>query len=1361
MDTIRKKATKGWLKPLAYLQIAVQIGMSISPLWINSARAEKPLSADDSPLNAAAGQLNTLGQAAQSGNFNGLATQQASSLMTQQLQQWLQNFGTARIELNANQHFTPRSGAVDLLLPLDKSNEHLFFTQGGFRQVDGELTGNMGLGMRHFVDEWMFGYNAFYDQNISRGHKRLGTGVEAWRDYVKLSGNGYWRLSDWRNSGDVTDYDARPANGFDLRAEAWLPAYPALGGRMMYEKYYGDEVALFGKDKRQRNPDAVTAGLSWTPIPLISFTADHKKGGQNSETAFGLQLSWQLGQSLASQIDPTRVGDKRTLAGSAMDLVERNNNIVLEYRKQQLIDLFMSAEITGESSKVIPLVYKTQGKYGFSNVVWNDAALVAAGGKVIDQGNGSYQLALPKYLAGSANSYAFSGIAHDTRGNVSKAAYTTIKVTPPALSMKNSSVGSAANSIIANGSATTQLVIKLIDDSSQPIRGMAADIKVALKEDISTAKTSRIKTQALQVPAVPASIGEISEQTDGSYIALITAGTRVATLNIATTVNAQALPALSIQQISDADSAVVQDGDLKLEQDATIANGKSENRVRARVTDASGNPVAGINVTFSLSGSAQVVNSASLNVISDNQGYANLMFTNTVAETVTVMAKTANGGSTQVESRFIADNSSAVIDQGDLTHDRNDAPANGASPIIYTALVKDANGNPIPAANVKWTTDLGKLSSADSSTDANGKATVNLTSTQAGLATLAASVNGAAEVKATSVIFVADSSSAQLGKDDLKASKTSALANGIDTVTYTAQVKDAHGNPVTGATISWANDRGNLDKNSTVTDKDGSTSVTLSSTRAGTATISASVNNGAVTNAPIVTFIADSSSASIGNNDLTADKTNAVANGSDAITYSALVKDAQGNPVVGMAVSWSSDRGNLNVSSSTTDNAGKAEVHLSSTAAGDAIVSATVNNKAATNAQAVSFSADQASATIGSGNLQADKSSAVANGNEAVTYTAQVKDAHGNPVQGIAVSWTSDHGDLKSNSSNTDQAGKATIQLSSTLAGTAVVSAAVNNGAATPATAVTFIADNSTAALDSEVKADKTTVVANGTEAVTYTAQVKDAHGNPLPNIKVNWTTNRGDLSATSSSTNGAGEATIQLSSKVSGDAILNAALSGGNNVNAANVAFTADVTTAQIKTLTSNKVKITGNSHDTAILTAIVEDANGNKVANYPVQWTTTLSTLSAPVSNTDDSGKAEITLNGMDYTEQSNTTATISASTSVNNQTLDVIIRTVFKLNGVYYWTMVSDHNTDNLSTAQNYCNIYGQGHVLSSKEGLAFLQNGGDFRDKKVSSEYTNAWLRVSDYWNSKAIDLYRNNGEKGDLTNFAGVEYVCVK
>lgn len=165
--------------------------------------------------------------------------------------------------------------------------------------------------------------------------KGRGVGAEYWRDYLKLSANGYIRASGWKKSPDIEDYQERPANGWDIRAEGYLPAWPQLGASLMYEQYYGDEVGLFGKDKRQKDPHAISAEVTYTPVPLLTLSAGHKQGksGEN-DTRFGLEVNYRIGEPLAKQLDTDSIRERRVLAGSRYDLVERNNNIVLEYRSR-------------------------------------------------------------------------------------------------------------------------------------------------------------------------------------------------------------------------------------------------------------------------------------------------------------------------------------------------------------------------------------------------------------------------------------------------------------------------------------------------------------------------------------------------------------------------------------------------------------------------------------------------------------------------------------------------------------------------------------------------------------------------------------------------------------------------------------------------------------------------------------------------------------------------------------------------------------------------------------------------------------------------------------------------------------------
>lgn len=231
--------------------------------------------------------------------------------------------------------------SLDYLIPWYDGESDLLFSQFSVHNKDGRTIANMGAGIRHNVNkDWMLGTNAFYDRDLTRGHKRLGVGTEAWTNYFKLSGNYYLPLSSWKDSPDLDDYEERPARGWDMRVQTYLPSYPQLGGSVVYEKYYGDQVALFGSDDLQEDPSAVTLGVDYTPVPLITLQAGYKTDqSEKSEVTFNLGIDYRINVPLSKQLDGSEVAKMRTLAGSRMDFVDRNNDIVLEYREKNDLDI--------------------------------------------------------------------------------------------------------------------------------------------------------------------------------------------------------------------------------------------------------------------------------------------------------------------------------------------------------------------------------------------------------------------------------------------------------------------------------------------------------------------------------------------------------------------------------------------------------------------------------------------------------------------------------------------------------------------------------------------------------------------------------------------------------------------------------------------------------------------------------------------------------------------------------------------------------------------------------------------------------------------------------------------------------------
>ncbi|OTP82953.1 inverse autotransporter beta domain-containing protein [Gilliamella apicola] len=301
-------------------------------------------------------------------------------------QDFLGQFGTAQLQFDISDKGSFNNINAKLFSPWYDTEDTLIFTQLSFQEYEhNRRIGNFGIGQRWDVADktWLLGYNVFLDHDFQRSHNRLGVGVEAWTDYMKFAVNYYHPLSDWKNSKDFDDYLERAARGFDVRFQGYLPQYPHLGGSLMYEQYYGDKVALFGKDNLQKDPRAITASIDYTPVPLFTVKAEHKRGQDSKkETKAELTMNYRIGMPLKDQIDPDMVQAARSLKGSRYDLVDRNNYIVLEYKEKKMtVDLGLESLelLEGETYDVSIGVHNAKG---IRSVSWSGDMMEidAAGG---------------------------------------------------------------------------------------------------------------------------------------------------------------------------------------------------------------------------------------------------------------------------------------------------------------------------------------------------------------------------------------------------------------------------------------------------------------------------------------------------------------------------------------------------------------------------------------------------------------------------------------------------------------------------------------------------------------------------------------------------------------------------------------------------------------------------------------------------------------------------------------------------------------------------------------------------------------------------------------------------------------------
>lgn len=385
-----------------------------------------------------------------------------------------------------------RTGSFDLLLPLVDTNEQLFFTQMGMRRSslstdDYRSIANVGLGVRRSVERWMLGMNTFYDRDITGRNSRLGLGAEAWTDYLKLSGNAYRRLSEDRDSV-LSNSRERSATGWDLRAEAFLPEYPQLGSKLIYEQYYGSDVGLFGNTLSQKNPRSTTVGMSYTPIPLVSLSADYQRGQDGlSETFITVGLSFELGTPIEKQLSPRAVKSRRLLSNARYDLIARRNDVVLDYHRNAEGSIKIPTELHGVAGSVMSFPITVSGS-SIQNVTWVGTAGPYA---TVYGGGANGGLRLPPYRAGSSNSYTLKAVGTDGAGNLVQSNPLQVYVDSLKLSVERSvSISALMGSTIVGFTAT------LRGPDGQPvpdseIRWRVSGDATVMSKDVKTGRDGR------------------------------------------------------------------------------------------------------------------------------------------------------------------------------------------------------------------------------------------------------------------------------------------------------------------------------------------------------------------------------------------------------------------------------------------------------------------------------------------------------------------------------------------------------------------------------------------------------------------------------------------------------------------------------------------------------------------------------------------------------------------------------------------------------------------------------------------------------------------------------------------------------
>ncbi|EEV7436175.1 inverse autotransporter adhesin-like protein YeeJ [Escherichia coli] len=1147
----------------------------------------------------------------------GWASSQASGAMTD----WLSRFGTARITLGVDEDFSLKNSQFDFLHPWYETPDNLFFSQHTLHRTDERTQINNGLGWRHFTPTWMSGINFFFDHDLSRYHSRAGIGAEYWRDYLKLSSNGYLRLTNWRSAPELdNDYEARPANGWDVRAEGWLPAWPHLGGKLVYEQYYGDEVALFDKDDRQSNPHAITAGLNYTPFPLMTFSAEQRQGKQGeNDTRFAVDFTWQPGSAMQKQLDPNEVAARRSLAGSRYDLVDRNNNIVLEYRKKELVRLTLTDPVTGKSGEVKSLVSSLQTKYALKGYNVEATALKAAGGKVVTTGK-DILVTLPAYRFTSTpetdNTWPIEVTAEDVKGNFSNREQSMVVVQAPTLSQKDSSVSLSTQTLSADSHSSATLTFIAHDAAGNPVIGLVLSTRHEGVQDIT--------------------LSDWKDNGDGSYTQVLTTGAMSGTLTLMPQLNGvDAAKAPAVVNIISVSSSRTHSS-IKIDKDRYLSGNPIEVTVELR--DENDKPVKEQKQQLN---TAVSIDNVKPGVTTDWKETADGVYKATYTAYTKGSGLTAkllmqNWNEDLHTAGFIIDANPQSAKIATLSASNNGVLANENAANTVSVNVADEGSNPINDHTVTFAVLSGSATSFNNQntakTDVNGLATFDLKSSKQEDNTVEVTLENG--VKQTLIVsFVGDSSTAQV---DLQKSKNEVVADGNDSATMTATVRDAKGNLLNDVKVTFnVNSAAAKLSQTEVNSHDGIATATLTSLKNGDYTVTASVSSGSQANQQVI-FIGDQSTAAL---------TLSVPPGEITVTdtapqqLTATLQDKNGNPLKDKEITFSVPNdvaSRFSISNSgkgMTDSNGIAIASLTGTLAGTHMITARLANSNVSDTQPMTFVADKDRAVVV---LQTSKAEIIGNGVDETTLTATVKDPFDNVVKNLSVVFRTSPADtqLSLNARNTNENGIAEVTLKGTVLGVYTAEATLPNGN-NDTKMVNIAPDASNALVTLNIPAQQ--VVTNNSDSVQLTATVKDPSNHPVAGITVNFTMPQDVAANFTLENNGIaitqanGEAHVTLKGKKAGTHTVTATLGNNNASDAQPVTFVADKDSAVV-VLQTSKAEIIGNGVDETTLTATVKDPFDNAVKDLQVTFSTNPADtqLSQSTSNTNDSGVAEVTLKG-----------------------------------------------------------------------------------------------------------------------------------
>ena len=681
--------------------------------------------------------------------------------------------------------------------------------------------------------------------------------------------------------------------------------------------------------------------------------------------------------------------------------------------------------------------------------------------------------------------------------------------------------------------------------------------------------------------------------------------------------------------------------------------------------DAAGNPVVGLVLSTRHEG----VQDITLSEWKDNGdgSYTQILTTGAMSGTLTLMPQLNGVDAAKAPAvvNIISISSSRTHSSIKIDKDRYLS----GNPIEVTVELRDENDKPVKEQKQQLNNAVsidnvkpGVTTDWKETADGVYKATYTAYTKGSGLTAKLLMQNWNEDLHTAGFIIDANPQSAKIAT--LSASNNGVLANENAANTVSVNVADEGSNPINDHTVTFAVLSGSAtsfnNQNTAKTDVNGLATFDLKSSKQEDNTVEVTLENG-VKQTLIVSFVGDSSTAQV---ELQKSKNEVVADGNDSATMTATVRDAKGNLLNDVKVTFNVNSAEAKLSQTEVNSHdGIATATLTSLKNGDYRVTASVSSGSQANQQVI-FIGDQSTAAL---TLSVPSGDITVTNTAPLHMTATLQDKNGNPLKDKEITFSvpndvaSRFSISNSGKGMTDSNGIAIASLTGTLAGTHMITARLANSNVSDTQPMTFVADKDRAVV--VLQTSKAEIIGNGVDETTLTATVKDPSNHPVAGITVNFTMPQDVAANFTLENNGIaitqanGEAHVTLKGKKAGTHTVTATLGNNNTSDSQPVTFVADKTSAQV-VLQMSKDEITGNGVDNATLTATVKDQFDNEVNNLPVTFSSASSglTLTPGVSNTNESGIAQATLAGVAFGEQT-VTASLANNGASDNKTVHFI--------------------------------------------------------------------------------------------------------